>query len=104
MPVEVKVRYYAGLRELTGRAEEIFRVEEGTTLGDLLLRHLPERYPRARKRILELLLGPNPGEHGLSGRYLILVNGKSHNLLPGQLDYELKDGDVITMFPPLGGG
>ncbi|HDJ26107.1 MAG TPA: MoaD/ThiS family protein [Candidatus Bathyarchaeota archaeon] len=99
--IRVRICYFAGFREAIGRAEEVFHVEEGTTLRRLLFDLLPEKHPRAREKIAELLGIQGPGR---AGRYLILVNGRSHALLPGQMDYELRDGDVITLFPPLGGG
>ncbi len=101
----VRVRYFAGLRELVGVREEELLVEDGTTLAELLLKRLPEEHPDVAEELLKAF--SEPGEDGrpvLGGRYLILVNGCFYARLPGGADYVLRDGDVITIFPPLGGG
>mgnify|MGYP000244579055 CR=1 FL=1 len=91
----VKLAYFASLAELTGVKEEEIEIEDGTTLADLLSEVLPSRHPGLRRALREAVS---------SGRYLVVVNGRSHNSLPGGLGYKLRDGDVISMFPPLGGG
>ena len=35
-----------------------------------------------------------------AGTHMILVNGKS----AGDLDHQLQDGDVVSVFPPVAGG
>ena len=39
-----------------------------------------------------------------TGFPLILVNGRNLRNLPGQLEFELKDGDEVALFPPAMGG
>ena len=42
--------------------------------------------------------------NNLKQYYHILVNGRSYSELPDCLDTQIKDGDVVALFPPVGGG
>jgi len=91
----VRIAYFASLAELTGVKEEEIEVEDGTTLAELLAKVLPSRH-LGLKGFLEEAIS--------RGRFLLVVNGNSHASLSNGLNYELRDGDVISIFPPLGGG
>jgi len=81
--MEVIVRYFAGHRDITGRAEERVAVAPGMTVGGLW-EHLVARYPRLA---------------GYSGRLLYAVNQEF-----GALATELHDGDEVAFIPPVSGG
>jgi MoaD family protein len=110
----VGVRYFALLRELLGNTrEEKYNIKDGTTLKDLLLKHIPERHWKVsakwKKRIFDMERGEIKfDKHGtpvLSGYYLIIVNGRYFNSISKMgLKYQLKDGDVIAILPPVSGG
>ncbi len=89
----MKVRFYATFRELIGKKEvEIHGVRTVRELID----YLSERYsPQIKKE----LLGRRRKE--IDG--MILVNG--HNILHLKgLETELREEDVVHIFPPAGGG
>jgi MoaD family protein len=110
----VKVRYFALLRELLGNTrEEKYNNKDGTTLIDLLLKHIPKRHWKVSAKWKERIFEMDRGEikfdkHGtpvLSEYYLILINGRYFNSISKMgLKYQLKDGDVIAILPPVGGG
>jgi MoaE-MoaD fusion protein len=81
--MQVTVRYFAGHRDITGRAEERIDLAQGATLG-ALWELLIERYPRLR---------------AYSGRLLYAINQEY-----GSLTTELHDGDEIAFIPPVSGG
>jgi molybdopterin converting factor subunit 1 len=81
--LHVTVRYFAGHRDITGRAEERIELAPGATLGELW-ELLIERYPRLR---------------AYSGRLLYAINQEY-----GSLTAELHDGDEIAFIPPVSGG
>ena len=81
--MEVIVRYFAGHRDITGRAEEPIALAAGTTVGGLW-EQLVARYPR---------MG------GYSGRLLYAVNQEFSTLAT-----ELHDGDEVAFIPPVSGG
>jgi molybdopterin converting factor subunit 1 len=81
--MEVTVRYFAGHRDIAGRAEERVELRDGATVG-ALWELLVARYPR---------LG------GYSGKLLYAVNQEF-----GSLETELRDGDEVALIPPVSGG
>jgi molybdopterin synthase sulfur carrier subunit len=80
-----KVRYYATLRQVTGRREDEFEV--GT--------------------VKEMLNIVSKAYQGKLDRYLkistVLVNGKNVIHLKGRRT-KLEPDDVVSIFPPMGGG
>lgn len=74
--IEVEVRLFAYFREGRGK-KQLMKFQEGTTIS----------------QVIEAL---NIDEKEVS---IALVNG-----MDGSLDREIKDGDIIALFPPVGGG
>jgi molybdopterin converting factor small subunit len=85
--VKVLVKYLVSLRERTGRKQEECRFPRGSSLQDLA-DLLKERY--------ELSL-PDP-------EIMAILNGRGWWQLPSRLSTEIKDGDVVCLFPPIFGG
>jgi len=81
--VRVKVEYFASMRDKLGVKEEIMELPDGSSVEDLI--------ERVKERLGE----------SFEGR--VLVNGKSVESLKG-FKTELKDGDVVSLFPPIAGG
>lgn len=83
MKIEIRVRYFAAVREITGTAEEQVTIKTGLTVGDLFA--------------------------DLASRYAGLENLKPHirwavNLDFVPEDHQLKDGDEVAIIPPVAGG
>ncbi len=78
--MEVKVLYFANVREKVGKSEEVIRFT-GKTTGDLKLL-LSHKYPQI-KDILKV------------SRFA--VNGEYY-------EGELKEGDTVAIIPPVSGG
>lgn len=113
---KVKLKLFASLRELIDDTkEEEYEVKDGTMLMDLLLEYVPERHKAVSKKWKETLFEIEGNEIKLDDgvpiikHYLILINGKLHQFLsdegknPG-FRYKLKDGDIVAILPPMGGG
>ncbi len=83
----IRVRYFATLRDITGKREEFF--EDVPTIR-MLLTLLYKKYGDAFRREIE-------------SRNMILVNGKNILDMNGY-ETEISDGDEISIFPPVGGG
>ncbi|MEM0241311.1 MAG: MoaD/ThiS family protein [Candidatus Nezhaarchaeales archaeon] len=94
--MRIKVRYFASIRELFGVSEEEYEVGRGVKLADLLLNHIPDRHAHAadawRDKVMQFMKGEEAS-------YIVIVNGDR-----ARLDQELKDGDVVAILPPVGGG
>ena len=65
---------------------------------DVVLKTLVQCYG---ERFVEYVYDENTGE--VKGFLQFLVNGKSATIIDG-LQTELKDGDVLAILPPVGGG
>lgn len=75
--IEIELRLFATLTQYTPPTPEAFRVPRDTTAEGLLLEL---GIPREEAK-------------------LIFINGKKH-----EADYELRKGDRVGIFPPVGGG
>ncbi|MCP1662474.1 MAG: MoaD family protein [Methanocalculus sp. MSAO_Arc1] len=93
--MQVTVKSFATLRNVM-ESRLTQELNDGSTLSDLLTL-LMERYPGLRDEIFE------EGSRELQDYVNILVNGRNINFING-LDTELKDGDLVVLFPPAGGG
>ena len=97
--MEVKVRFFTSLREIVNKREQTltFTAHEKVTV-DLVLKILSQTYG---KPFTEYVY---KGKTGQPKNFLqFLVNGNSTSTING-LGTELKDGDVLAILPPVGGG
>jgi MoaD family protein len=85
--VQVQIKYLAALRDRTGRRQEEFSFPPGATLQDVA-EWLNQRYP---------LSLPDP-------QVMATLNGRGWEQFPSKLSTEIKEGDVICLFPPIAGG
>ena len=90
------MKYFASIRELFGVSEEEYEVEGGVKLADLLLNHIPSRHTHVAEVWRDKVEG---FMRGGEASYIVIVNGDR-----ARLDQELKDGDVVAVLPPVGGG
>lgn len=81
--ITVRVRFFAGHRDIVGRAEQELTIEEGATVGSLWERLIAD-YPRLT---------------GYTGRLLYAVNQQY-----ADLGTALADGDEVAYIPPVSGG
>ncbi len=94
--MKVKIRYFAFLRELTGKREELIELEEDTSVGKLL-ETLSAKYG---EKFRDYLYGVGEFE-GLTLNFLL--NGRNISLDEG-FNTKLQDGDVLSILPPVAGG
>jgi molybdopterin converting factor subunit 1 len=78
--MQVKVRYFAALRERVGKSEDLVEVEPGTTVGGLFV----DMFPPSSEGSMPAMFAVNQ----------VYVDG----------DYPLKPSDEVAFIPPLGGG
>jgi len=90
------VKYFASIRELFGVSEEEYEIEGGVKLADLLLNHIPSRHAHVAEVWRDKVEGFMRGEEA---SYIVIVNGDR-----ARFDQELKDGDIVAVLPPVGGG
>ena len=97
--MEVKVRFFTNLREIVNKREQIltFTADEKVTV-DLVLKTLSQKYGTP---FTEYVYSVKTGQP--KNFLQFLINGTSTSTLNG-LETELKDGDVLAILPPVGGG
>ena len=97
--MEVTVRFFTSLREIVGKREEAltFPDSEKVTV-DLVLKTLLRKYGKPFTEYVYV------GETGQPKGFLqFLINGTSTSTLCG-LETVLRNGDVLAVLPPVGGG
>ena len=97
--VEVKVRFFTSLRQIVNTREENLRfADDGKVTVCLVLKMLSQQYGTP---FIEYVYNRDTG---VPKDFLqFLVNGNSTSTLNG-LETKLKDGDVLAILPPVGGG
>jgi molybdopterin synthase sulfur carrier subunit len=99
MQMQVKVRFFTSLREIIGAREETLNFPEGEKVTvDVVLKALAEKCGTLFQDYVY-----NSGTTEPKGFLQFLVNGNSTSTLNG-LQTELRDGDVLAILPPVGGG
>ena len=97
--MQVSVRFFTSLREVTNKKEETLKFPEGEKVTvEVVLKTLAQRYGNP---FVEYVYDRKTGE--VRSFLQFLVNGKSAATMNG-LETELADGDVLAILPPVGGG
>mgnify|MGYP000926051814 CR=1 FL=1 len=89
------LRYFATLREVTGKKEETWPepVEDLAGLIESLTRKYGSQFAK----------WVSPGDDGFGSLCIILVNGQDYRSLDGA-GTRLNPNDTISFFPPIAGG
>lgn len=97
--LRISVRFFTSLREIVDKKEENleFSGDEKVTIAKVL-QLLAERYG---KKFINYVYKDETEE--VRGFLQFLVNGRSASNVEG-VQTELKDGDVLAILPPVGGG
>lgn len=94
--MKATVKFFTSLREITGKKEDEIQSPNIFTVEDLL-DHLSKKYGKEFTSYLY-------DEMGKMRTYIqVLVNGRGIKALEG-FETKLKEGDVVAIFPPVGGG
>jgi MoaD family protein len=95
----VKVLFFTSLREITGKREELIELLEKDSITiNLILLLLTKRFGKAFKNYVY-----STKTNNVRGFLQFLINGKS--IQPSTIfQAKLKDGDVLAILPPVGGG
>ena len=94
--MKVKVKYFTFLRELIGRKDEEYEFEKEPTVEELI-KFIAKKYGKEAENYLFEKDGR------LKEILSFLVNGKSVTSLDGPKT-KLKNGDILAIIPPVGGG
>jgi molybdopterin synthase sulfur carrier subunit len=95
--MNVNIRTTMGLKKAIGQARIQMTVAEGETVAGLLNLLTAKWGDQLAAQLFE------PGGRVPRSSILLMVNGRSIRFL-NRLDTVLKDGDEVTILPPVGGG
>lgn len=93
------MRFFTTLREIIGKREELITfADDEDAIVEKLLKKLAKRHG---KSFTDYVYDSRTGE--VRGFIQLLVNGRSTSTLE-ELNTKLKNGDVVAIIPPVGGG
>jgi molybdopterin synthase sulfur carrier subunit len=95
--MKVKVKFFALVRELTGKREEIVDLNDQATVRTLLGKLVEEYGVKFRDYIFD------PVSQEPRGHVQFLLDGRNITLMQG-LDTALREGTSLAILPPVGGG
>ncbi len=94
--MNVEVKFFTSLREITGKKVEKIQLQNTITVNELIT-VLSEKYGKNFREYIY-------NQKGDVQEFLsFLVNGKNINIMQG-FDTKLQEMDVIAILPPVGGG
>lgn len=97
--MKVSIRFFTSLRELTGKKEDSIEFSEAEKVTvEKILQTLSQRYGTG---FVDYVYDVKT--HQVKRFLQFLINGISASTLK-RLQSELKDGDVLAILPPVGGG
>ncbi len=97
--MEISVRFFTTLREVTGKKEETMKFKTNKTVTvNAIIEKLAKEYG---KSFTDYVFDRRTGE--VKGFLQFLINGRSASTIKG-LDTKLADGDILAIIPPVGGG
>ncbi len=91
----MRIRAYATLRDLLGASTIDVPIDGAKTVGQVLQR-VVEMHPVLGQKLWD-------GAGRPTGYVTVLLNGRAIEYLAG-MDTPVTEGDVIALFPPVGGG
>lgn len=94
--MKVEVKFFTSLREITEKKVDHIQLQNAITVDELVTL-LSEKYGKNFRAYIY-------NKKGEVQEFLsFLVNGKNINNMQG-FDTKLKDGDIVAILPPVGGG
>jgi molybdopterin synthase sulfur carrier subunit len=97
--LKFSVRFFTSLREIVKKKEETIEFSDGEDVTvDKVLETLSQSHG---KTFVDYVYDVKT--HEVRGFLQFLINGKNTSSLNG-LQTKLKDGDVLAILPPVGGG
>jgi MoaD family protein len=94
--MKIKVKTFANLREIVGKSELDYEIEQDSALGDLL-DNMCQKYGESFERQIKDL------STGAIVPFLLLINEKTFRSI-ADLDTPITEGDVVTIMLPFDGG
>ncbi len=92
----MKVNFFATLRDIVGGKTVEFDLDHGITAQELL-DTIIQRFPPMKKELLD-------ADGRMYGHVHFFINGRDVQFLDDEFQTKVMDGDVVNVFPAVGGG
>ena len=92
----MKVNFFATLRDIVGGKTVEFDLDHGISAQELL-DTIIERYPPMKKELLD-------ADGRMYGHVHFFINERDVQFLDDEFQTKIMDGDVVNVFPAVGGG
>lgn len=92
----MKVNFFATLRDIAGGKTIDIPIEHGSTAKEVL-DAIIERFPPMKKELLN-------AEGRMYGHVHFFINGRDVQFMENEFQTRITAGDVINVFPAVGGG
>ena len=103
MTIRVTVQYFTLLKRAIGKGEEFYEFQGGARVGDIWVKTLEKYGKEIDKAGYVDTVTKEPKSIIIAMRRIGVIGLKHVDLYDG-LKTELKDGDLIVMYPPIIGG
>ncbi|MHA1977764.1 MAG: ubiquitin-like small modifier protein 1 [Candidatus Hodarchaeales archaeon] len=91
----VTARFFGSFKQVTQKRDFVLTLPKGGTIANLLGKVIGN-FPRLHGLLLDTNLQ-------LGSWVVILINGRNMSLFNG-IETQLREGDIIAIFPPVAGG
>ncbi|MEM3572019.1 MAG: ubiquitin-like small modifier protein 1 [Candidatus Bathyarchaeia archaeon] len=95
--MKVTIKFFASLREIAGKKEEVLNLDDGSLVEDLIKILIDKYGPEFKYYVYD------EKKSSLKQDIQFLLNGRNVLTLNG-LKTKLQDGDQVAILPPVGGG
>ncbi len=92
----MKVNFFATLRDIAGGKSVEFDLDHGITAKELL-DAIIDKFPPMKKELI------HPDGH-MYGHVHFFINGRDVQFTEDQFQTRIMEGDVVNVFPAVGGG
>lgn len=96
--MKIKIKGYLAIKKAMGNRSSFEMETEGSTLKNILKELCGEFGEDFEKLIID------KETNDMSRLVQVFVNGRHCNFLPNRMNSEIKDGDTLSIFPPIAGG
>lgn len=94
--IKIETRYYAYLREVTGKSSEIIMLDKRPTINDVLKLIVDKYGEQMRKYVFD-------EKEEIRSNVTIAINARKISR-DSIKNYLLNNGDVLVIIPPISGG
>ena len=96
--MKIKIHGYLTIKKAMGNRSSFELETEGSTIKNIL----KELCGKFGEDFEKLIIDQETND--VSGLIQVFVNGRHCNFLPNRMDSDVKDGDTLSIFPPIAGG